>query len=153
MQSLNSFNTRKNIIIDEREYTYFDLKTLSQIYNFELGKIPNSIKIIIENLLRNEDGEAVTREMIDNLCKKIATPLENFEISFTPTRVLMQDFTGVPAVADLAAMRDALKNKGIDPNNINPLSRVDLVIDHSVMVDHFGNDSAFDDNVKKLRHH
>ena len=109
----------------------------------------NSIKIIIENLLRNEDGEAVTREMIDNLCKKIAKPLENFEISFTPTRVLMQDFTGVPAVADLAAMRDALKNKGIDPKNINPLSRVDLVIDHSVMVDHFGNDSAFDDNVKK----
>jgi len=149
MKSLNSFNTKKNIIIDEREYTYFDLKTLSQIYNFELSKIPNSIKIIIENLLRNEDGEAVTREMIDNLCKKIATPLENFEISFTPTRVLMQDFTGVPAVADLAAMRDALKNKGIDPNNINPLSRVDLVIDHSVMVDHFGNDSAFDDNVKK----
>ena len=149
MKSLNSFNTKKNIIIDEREYTYFDLKTLSQIYNFELGKIPNSIKIIIENLLRNEDGEAVTREMIDNLCKKIAKPLENFEISFTPTRVLMQDFTGVPAVADLAAMRDALKNKGIDPNNINPLSRVDLVIDHSVMVDHFGNDSAFDDNVKK----
>ena len=149
MKSLNSFNTKKNIIIDEREYTYFDLKTLSQIYNFELGKIPNSIKIIIENLLRNEDGEAVTREMIDNLCKKIVKPLENFEISFTPTRVLMQDFTGVPAVADLAAMRDALKNKGIDPNNINPLSRVDLVIDHSVMVDHFGNDSAFDDNVKK----
>ena len=149
MKSLNSFNTKKNIIIDEREYTYFDLKTLSQIYNFELGKIPNSIKIIIENLLRNEDGEAVTREMIDNLCKKITKPLENFEISFTPTRVLMQDFTGVPAVADLAAMRDALKKKGIDPNNINPLSRVDLVIDHSVMVDHFGNDSAFEDNVKK----
>ena len=116
MKSLNSFNTKKNIIIDQREYTYFDLKILSQIYNFELGKIPNSIKIIIENLLRNEDGEAVTREMIDNLCKKITKPLENFEISFTPTRVLMQDFTGVPAVADLAAMRDALSNKGINPN-------------------------------------
>ena len=71
MKSLNSFNTKKNIIIDERKYTYFDLKTLAQLYNFELGKIPNSIKIIIENLLRNEDGEAVTREMIDNLCKKI----------------------------------------------------------------------------------
>ncbi len=149
MISLDSFNTKKNIIIDGREYNYFDLKTLSQIYNFELGKIPNSIKIIIENLLRNEDGEAVTREMIDNLCRKITGPLENFEISFTPTRVLMQDFTGVPAVADLAAMRDALKNKGIDPNNINPLSRVDLVIDHSVMVDYFGNDSALEDNVKK----
>ncbi len=149
MTSLNSFNSRKKIIIDKREYTYFDLNTLSQIYNFELAKIPNSIKIIIENLLRNEDGEAVTKEMIDNLCKKITEPLENFEISFTPTRVLMQDFTGVPAVADLAAMRDALRHKGINPNNINPLSRVDLVIDHSVMVDHFGNDRAFQDNVKK----
>tara|TARA_B100000700_G_C15046740_1_gene858312 strand:+ start:312 stop:2957 length:2646 start_codon:yes stop_codon:yes gene_type:complete len=149
MKSLNSFNTKKNIIIDEIEYTYFDLSTLSQTYDFELVKIPNSIKIIIENLLRNEDGEAVTREMIDNLCKKITKPLENFEISFTPTRVLMQDFTGVPAVADLAAMRDALRNKGVDPNNINPLSRVDLVIDHSVMVDHFGNESSFEDNVKK----
>tara|TARA_Y100001970_G_scaffold168150_1_gene205678 strand:+ start:272 stop:2914 length:2643 start_codon:yes stop_codon:yes gene_type:complete len=149
MTSLNSFNTQKKIIIDKREYKYFDLKTLSQIYNFELAGVPNSIKIIIENLLRNEDGEAVTRKMIDNLCKKISEPLENFEISFTPTRVLMQDFTGVPAVADLAAMRDALKKKGINPNNINPLSRVDLVIDHSVMVDYFGNDSALEDNVKK----
>ena len=149
MTSLNSFNTQKKIIIDKKEYNYFDLKTLSQIYNFELVRIPNSIKIIIENLLRNEDGEAVTKEMIDNLCKKINEPLENFEISFTPTRVLMQDFTGVPAVADLAAMRDALRKKGINPNNINPLSRVDLVIDHSVMVDYFGNDSALEDNVKK----
>ncbi len=149
MQSLNSFNTQKKIIIDKTEYKYFDLKTLSKIYNFELERIPNSIKIIIENLLRNEDGEAVTKEMIDNLCKKITEPLENFEISFTPTRVLMQDFTGVPAVADLAAMRDALRKKGINPNNINPLSRVDLVIDHSVMVDYFGNDSALEDNVKK----
>ncbi len=149
MQSLNSFNTQKKIIIDNTEYKYFDLKTLSKIYNFELSRIPNSIKIIIENLLRNEDGEAVTRAMIDNLCKKITEPLENFEISFTPTRVLMQDFTGVPAVADLAAMRDALRKKGINPNNINPLSRVDLVIDHSVMVDYFGNDSALEDNVKK----
>ena len=78
MKSLNSFNTKKNIIIDEREYTYFDLKVLSQIYNFELGKIPNSIKIIIENLLRNEDGEAVTREMIDNLCKKINETTRKF---------------------------------------------------------------------------
>ena len=149
MRSLNSFDAKKNIIIDERKYTYFDLKTIAQLYNFKLGNIPNSIKIIIENLLRNEDGEAVTREMIDNLCKKITEPLDNFEISFTPTRVLMQDFTGVPAVADLAAMRDALRNKGINPNKINPLSRVDLVIDHSVMVDHFGNDRALEDNVKK----
>ena len=87
--------------------------------------------------------------MISNLCEKINENKDNYEISFSPTRVLMQDFTGVPAVADLAAMRDALKNKGLDPNKINPLSRVDLVIDHSVMVDYFGNKNAYEDNVKK----
>jgi aconitate hydratase len=87
--------------------------------------------------------------MISNLSKNINESKDNYEISFSPTRVLMQDFTGVPAVADLAAMRDALKNKGLDPNKINPLSRVDLVIDHSVMVDYFGNNNAYEDNVKK----
>ncbi len=149
MTSLNSFNTCKNITINKKNYKYFDLQTLSDIYGFELSKVPNSLKIIIENLIRNEDGEAVSREMIDNLCTKITKPKENFEISFTPTRVLMQDFTGVPAVADLAAMRDALRKKGINPSNINPLSRVDLIIDHSVMVDHFGSNRAFEENVKK----
>jgi len=83
------------------------------------------------------------------LCEKINVSKDNYEISFSPTRVLMQDFTGVPAVADLAAMRDALKNRGIDPNKINPLTRVDLIIDHSVMVDHFGNSQAYEENVKK----
>ena len=87
--------------------------------------------------------------MISNLCNEINESKDNFEISFSPTRVLMQDFTGVPAVADLAAMRDALKERGLDPNKINPLSRVDLVIDHSVMVDYFGNNNAYEDNVKK----
>ncbi len=149
MTSLNSFNTLKNITIDNRDYKYFDLNVLSDIYNFELSKIPNSTKILIENLIRNEDGEAVTKEIISDLCKKISEPLDNFEISFSPTRVLMQDFTGVPAVADLAAMRDALRKKGINPSKINPLSRVDLIIDHSVMVDHFGNNKAYEENVKK----
>ena len=93
----------------------------SIFYNFDLSKIPNSIKIILENLIRNEDGISVNKEMISNLCKNINISKDNFEISFSPTRVLMQDFTGVPAVADLAAMRDALKDKGIDPNKINPL--------------------------------
>ncbi len=149
MRSLNSFNTLKKITIDDKIYNYYDLNILASTYGFELTKIPNSIKIILENLIRNEDGESVTENMISNLCSKINESKENFEISFSPTRVLMQDFTGVPAVADLAAMRDALKNKGIDPNKINPLSRVDLVIDHSVMVDHFGNDQAYEENVKK----
>ena len=149
MRSLNSFNTRKQITIDDKIYYYFDLNVLANTYGFDLSKIPNSIKILLENLIRNEDGESVNKDMISNLCEKINETKDNFEISFSPTRVLMQDFTGVPAVADLAAMRDALKNKGLDPNKINPLSRVDLVIDHSVMVDYFGNNNAYEDNVKK----
>ncbi len=149
MESLNSFNSFQNLTIDNKNYKYFDLNRLASLYSFDLSKIPNSIKIILENLIRNEDGESVTKEMISNLCTKINSAKDNLEISFSPTRVLMQDFTGVPAIADLAAMRDALKNKGIDPNRINPLSRVDLIIDHSVMVDHFGNDTAYKENVKK----
>ena len=149
MRSLNSFNTKKQITIDDKAYHYFDLNVLANTYGFDLSKIPNSIKILLENLIRNEDGESVTKVMISNLCKEINESKDNFEISFSPTRVLMQDFTGVPAVADLAAMRDALKDIGLDPNKINPLSRVDLVIDHSVMVDYFGNNNAYEDNVKK----
>ena len=149
MRSLNSFNAFQNITIDNKKYKYFDLNKLADLYSFDLSKIPNSIKVILENLIRNEDGESVTKEMISNLCKKINGAKDNLEISFSPTRVLMQDFTGVPAVADLAAMRDALKEKGIDPNRINPLSRVDLIIDHSVMVDYYGNDKAYQENVKK----
>ena len=149
MKSLNSFNSCKNITIDKKNYKYYDLNVLAQTFNFDLSKIPNSIKIILENLLRNEDGESVTEQMISKLCKKINETKDNFEISFSPTRVLMQDFTGVPAVADLAAMRDALKSKGIEPNKINPISRVDLIIDHSVMVDHFGSNKAYEQNVKK----
>ncbi len=149
MKSLNSFNTCKIIQIDEKKYQYYDLNILAKIFDFELSKVPNSIKILLENLIRNEDGESVTKDMISNLCLKINQPVDNYEIAFTPTRVLMQDFTGVPAVADLAAMRNALKKKGIDPNKINPLSRVDLIIDHSVMVDHFGDEEAYKKNVKK----
>ncbi len=149
MKSLNSFNTCKIIQIDEKKYQYYDLNILAKIFDFELSKVPNSIKILLENLIRNEDGESVTKDMISNLCLKINQTLDNYEIAFTPTRVLMQDFTGVPAVADLAAMRNALKKKGIDPNKINPLSRVDLIIDHSVMVDHFGDEEAYKKNVKK----
>ena len=115
MRSLNSFNTRKQITINDKIYYYFDLNILASSYGFDLSKIPNSIKILLENLIRNEDGESVTKDMISNLCMKINESKGNFEISFSPTRVLMQDFTGVPAVADLAAMRDALKNKGLDP--------------------------------------
>ncbi len=149
MKSINTFKTQSIIDVNGHEYIYFDLNILAKYFNFDLNSVPNSIKVILENLIRKEDGKSITNEMISSLCSKINDKEKKFEIAFFPTRVLMQDFTGVPAVADLAAMRDALKSKSIDPKMINPLSRVDLVIDHSVMVDNFGNSSAYDENVKK----
>ena len=148
MKTINTFKTRSEIIINNKKYTYFDLNILANHFNFDLSLIPNCIKVLLENLIRNEDGELINHEMISSLCLKLKNRDQSFEIAFFPTRVLMQDFTGVPAVADLAAMRDALKSKNIDPKKINPLSRVDLVIDHSVMVDTFGNSAAYEENVK-----
>jgi len=149
MQSKNSFNTLTNLTISGKKYVYFDLKHLSKIFNFNINKVPISIKVLLENLIRNEDGDFVTKEMIENFCFQIHSNKESFEIAFSPSRVLMQDFTGVPAVADLAAMRNALKEKKINPNKINPLLRVDLVIDHSLMVDKFGSNMAYKENVTK----
>ena len=149
MQSKNSFNTLTNLTISGKKYLYFDLKSLSQQFNFDLNKVPISIKILLENLIRNEDGDSITKKMIEKLCSLINSDKKNFEIAFFPSRVLMQDFTGVPAVADLAAMRNALKQKNIDPNKINPLSPVDLVIDHSVMVDSYAGKNSFSQNVEK----
>ena len=110
--------------------------------------LPFSLKVLLENLLRHEDGRTVTSDdiqaMADWLTKRASS---DREIAFRPARVLMQDFTGVPAVVDLAAMRDAMKALGGDPEKINPLAPVDLVIDHSVMVDYFGTPSAFKQNV------
>lgn len=148
MKSINTFKTRSNIVINGNKYIYFDLNILADFFNFNLASIPNSIKVLLENLIRSEDGESVTHEMITAICTNIESNQEIFEIAFSPTRVLMQDFTGVPAVADLAAMRDALRSKNIDPKKINPLSRVDLVIDHSVMVDTFGSSQSYKENVK-----
>jgi len=149
MKSQNSFKTEENLLIDDKNYKYFSLKCLAKKFNLNLKSIPNTIKIILENLIRNEDGENITKTIISNICLNYKENKESIEISFHPTRVLMQDFTGVPAVADLAAMRQALKDKGINPNKINPLSRVDLIIDHSVMVDNFGNPNSYELNVKR----
>ena len=150
MSSLNTFNTRTKININGKNYTFYDLNKLANQYNFDLNKVPKSIKILLENLIRKEDGISVNAEMIDNFCKKIKDNNNKIlEIFFSPTRVLMQDFTGVPAIADLAAMRDALKNKNINPKNINPLSRVDLIIDHSVSVDSYGKLESYKKNVEK----
>ena len=152
MKNINSFNSESIIEINDEKFKYFDLNKVAEYFDIDLNKIPISIKIIIENLLRNEDGENISKEMISNLIpylKEKNKKDEKIEIAFFPTRVLMQDFTGVPAVADLAAMRNALKLRGIEPKKINPLSRVDLVIDHSVMVDNYKDKNALKENVKK----
>ena len=133
MKNINSFNSEEIIEINNQKFKYFDLNKAAKSFDINLSKVPISIKIIIENLLRNEDGENVSKAMISktfSTLKEFNPKNEKIEIAFFPTRVLMQDFTGVPAVADLAAMRNALKAKGIEPKKINPLSRVDLVIDH-----------------------
>ena len=149
MVSINTYKTLSNIDINGKKYIYFDLNKLSEQFNINLKTIPASIKVLLENLLRNEDGISVNYEMISTFCKNLNNKNKSLEIAFFPARVLMQDFTGVPAVADLAAMRDALKSKNIDPNKINPQSRVDLIIDHSVIVDAFGSPSSYTKNVEK----
>ena len=149
MTFIDTYKTFSKIDVNGKKYIYFDLNKLANHFKFNLSLLPFSIKILLENLIRNEDGKLINADMINSLCSQLTNKDKSFEIAFSPTRVLMQDFTGVPAVADLAAMRDALKAKNIDPNKINPLSRVDLVIDHSVMVDEFGNAAAYDKNVRQ----
>ena len=150
MKNINSFNSEANLEINKHFYKYFDLKTVADQFNVNLLNVPVSIKIILENLIRNEDGESINKEMISSVFNSISKNDNKIsEIAFFPTRVLMQDFTGVPAVADLAAMRNALKSRGLEPKIINPLSRVDLVIDHSVMVDKYKNENALSQNVEK----
>ncbi len=152
MKNINSFNSEHLIEINNQNFNYFDLSKVAKHFEINLNKIPISIKVILENLLRNEDGENITKDMISKVflsLKNHNKKKQKIEIAFFPTRVLMQDFTGVPAVADLAAMRNALKSIGIEPKKINPLSRVDLVIDHSVMVDNYKDNNALEENVKK----
>ncbi len=152
MKNTNSFNSEDTIEINHKKFKYFNLIKAAEYFQIDISRTPISIKIIIENLLRNEDGENITKDMISKVfsfLKQTKKNREKVEISFFPTRVLMQDFTGVPAVADLAAMRNALKSRGIEPKKINPLSRVDLVIDHSVMVDNYKDNNALKENVRK----
>ncbi len=145
--SVNSFNSRSKLVVDDREYDYFDLNIAAKNGAGDVSKMPISLKVLFENLLRFEDGNSVTRFDIEKLGNWSTYNAEATEIAYQPARVLMQDFTGVPAVADLAAMRGATVAAGTDPVKVNPLSPVDLVIDHSVMVDHFGTEGAFAANV------
>ena len=150
MTSLDSLNTRRQLKVGKQTYDYHSLATAEEAGLAGISRLPVSMKVLLENLLRNEDGVAVTREDLE----AVAAWLDNkgarqHEIAFRPARVLMQDFTGVPAVVDLAAMRDALGKLGGNPEKINPLNPVDLVIDHSVMVDFFGSSKSFAENVSK----
>ena len=145
--SLNSFKTRRTLTVGKRKYTYFSLKAAEEARLGKISRLPNSLKVLIENLLRYEDGRSVTKADIKAAGAWLKTRKSTLEIAYRPARVLMQDFTGVPAVVDLAAMRGAMSKLGGDPKKINPLSPVDLVIDHSVMVDNFGTRNAFRDNV------
>ena len=148
--SLDSFKSRKSLKVGAKTYTYFSLKAAEKNGLKGISQLPYSLKVVLENLLRFEDGRTVTKESIEAVAKWLSNKgTTEAEIAFRPARVLMQDFTGVPAVVDLAAMRDGMKQLGGDPQKINPLVPVDLVIDHSVVVDHFGNAKAFAANVKR----
>jgi len=142
----NSFSARSNIQVDGAEYEIFSLKALESEYR--ISRLPFSLKILLENLLRLEDGVDITASDIKALANWNPQAQPDREISFTPARVVLQDFTGVPAVVDLAAMREAMSDLGGDPDKINPLSPVDLVIDHSVQVDNFKVDNALDLNTR-----
>src|SRR5690242_5774368 len=143
--SLDSFNSRASFKVGAKEYEIFRLSKLDQ-QGVSTRHLPYSLRILLENLLRTEDGRNVTKEEIRALAAWNSQSKPNKEIAFTPSRVLLQDFTGVPAVVDLAAMRDAMRRLGGDPNAINPLQPAELVIDHSVQVDEFGSPNAFHAN-------
>ncbi len=145
---MNSFNSKSQLKAGSKTYTIWRLDSLAKA-GFNISRLPFSIKVLLENLLRTEDGKAVRREDIEALAKWNPSKKSDKEINFTPARVILQDFTGVPCVVDLAAMRDQMIKLGKDPKKINPLQPVDLVIDHSVQVDAFGSPSAFQENVEK----
>ena len=142
----NSYNARGTLDVNGKNYEIYRLEALKPKY--DIDRLPFSLKILLENLLRKEDGQNVTTEQIEALCNWDPKGGPSDQISFSPARVVLQDFTGVPAVVDLAAMRDAMQRLGGDPNLINPLEPADLVIDHSVMVDHAGSNNALDLNTK-----
>src|SRR3954454_23605904 len=142
----DSFGARSTLEVGGREYEIFRLDALQKRY--DVARLPYSLKILLENLLRFEDGDAVTKKMIETVAKWDAKAEPSAEISYTPARVLMQDFTGVPAIVDLAAMRDAMAALDADPGKINPLRPAELVIDHSIQVDEFRLRDSFKRNAE-----
>jgi len=144
----DSLKTRRSLSAGGREHDYFSLKAAAEGVGADFSRLPVCLKVLLENLLRHEDGRTVRVDDIRAMADWLKSRTSTHEIAYRPARVLMQDFTGVPAVVDLAAMREAMVRLGGDPKRINPLSPVDLVIDHSVMVDAYGNPTAFTRNVE-----
>jgi len=144
----DTLNTKKTLKVGDKSYAYYSLKEAEGTLG-DVSRLPFSLKVLLENLLRFEDGRSVEVEDVKAFSDWLKNGKTSREIAYRPARVLMQDFTGVPAVVDLPAMRDAMKNLGEDPEKINPLAPVDLVIDYSVMVDFFGGPNAFEKNVDR----
>jgi aconitate hydratase len=149
MDSLDSFKCLRPLKVGSKTYAYYSLPVAEKNGLKGISRLPFSMKVLLENLLRNEDGRSVSKEDIQAVAQWLKTKTSEREIAFRPARVLMQDFTGVPAVVDLAAMRDAMEHLGGDPKKINPLVPVDLVIDHSVAVNFFGHKDSFKRNVEE----
>ena len=140
----NSYKSLKTININGNNYKYYSLSEAEKNGLTGISKLPRSLKVLLENLLRYEDDLTVTKNQIEAIKNWLKKKKSSTEIAYRPARVLLQDYTGIPAVADLAAMREAVKEKNKDPNTINPLSAVDLVIDHSVQVDKSANSDSFE---------
>ena len=145
---INSYKTLSDIEINNKKFKFYSLKKAEENGLEGISKLPKSLKVLLENLLRYEDDISVTKNQIEAIKNWLKTKKSKTEIAYRPARVLLQDYTGIPAVADLAAMREAVKEKNKDPNTINPLSAVDLVIDHSVQVDQSAKADSFDKNVE-----
>ena len=143
----NSYNSLSDISVAGKDYKYYSLKKAEENGLEGISKLPKSLKVLLENLLRYEDDLSVNKNQITSIKEWLKLKKSNTEIAYRPARVLLQDYTGIPAVADLAAMREAVKDKNKDPNTINPLSAVDLVIDHSVQVDQSAKSDSFENNV------
>jgi aconitate hydratase len=149
MASLDSFRCCKPLKVGSKTYAFYSLAAAEKNGLKGISRLPFSMKVLLENLLRNEDGRSVTKEDLQAFAQWLKVKTSERDVAFRPARVLMQDFTGIPAVVDLAAMRDAIKALGGDPKKINPLVPVDLVIDHSVQINFFGNSGAFKKNVEE----
>ena len=148
MTTNDVFNARKSFELDGKRYNYYHLGALEQAGIGNVSKLPYSIKVLLESVLRQQDGRVITKEHVENLAKWGTDEVKEIDVPFKPSRVILQDFTGVPAVVDLASLRKAMADLGGDPDKINPLKPVDLVIDHSVQVDKYGTQEALGLNME-----